>query len=225
MAEDVPEMCVAVTHTGVKNRDILKYLEIVLQNIAETAKARFLIEVHDGEYNYKKAREEEEKYVQGGKLDARALTNYMEAHRRLMPEHWLLIHITNRPLKGKPMTVPAGAKYITYGVGGGTKGRGGGVALFSAHQFEETMKNIKDPDKRAIAGVRILHHELGHIYKLAHCRNPNCSMEAGDTRDLESLKPVGFCPDCERKMKQEIKERHSTKKPNPIKRALNHLKG
>lgn len=42
-------------------------------------------------------------------------------------------------------------------------------------------------------------HELGHTFRLGHCRNRHCAMYFSDSVDDTDAKKAGFCPVCRKK--------------------------
>ena len=43
-------------------------------------------------------------------------------------------------------------------------------------------------------------HELGHVYRLGHCRNPHCVMYFSNTLADTDRKEATFCSDCQAKL-------------------------
>jgi archaemetzincin len=76
------------------------------------------------------------------------------------------------------------------------------IAMISLARLRQSFYGLKE-DKN-IFYERILKeavHELGHLYRLKHCPNPNCVMHFSNTILDTDRKSYNFCPKCRKLLK------------------------
>lgn len=94
---------------------------------------------------------------------------------------------------------------------------GGSVSVISVHRLKSTYtatdggapkEGRKSPGKNLFID-RVLKeatHEIGHTFGLEHCRRLHCVMHFSNTLKDTDIKTSEFCPDCEKKLKEEWRD-------------------
>jgi archaemetzincin len=74
---------------------------------------------------------------------------------------------------------------------------GGQAGIFSLHRLRPKFYGLSDDPELVAARMRKeALHESGHLFGLAHCRNPECVMRFSAAAEEIDLKRDRFCPEC-----------------------------
>lgn len=83
-----------------------------------------------------------------------------------------------------------------------------GIATPVGRAAVVSYARLKTPDRELfLSRVRKeVTHEMGHVFGLKHCTIPGCVMNFSNSLYEVDLKSENFCPKCERKLKETLKE-------------------
>ena len=80
----------------------------------------------------------------------------------------------------------------------------GKVGVYSlARFFEDSCGNTRTPEGNRLAlkrGCALVVHELGHMFRLVHCKKYQCVMNGSNSLDETDRRPMTLCPDCLKKL-------------------------
>jgi archaemetzincin len=62
----------------------------------------------------------------------------------------------------------------------------------------------KDPSLFARRLLKLVRHEIGHMYGMAHCTNASCVMRGANSRVEADSTPLSLCPSCAAKLAYRI---------------------
>lgn len=79
--------------------------------------------------------------------------------------------------------------------------QGGDLAMVSLFRLNRNADgSIPPPSRFYERAAKVALHELGHLFHLFHCDDPDCIMHfSGTIADLDKI-PFYLCPDCERRL-------------------------
>ncbi len=82
---------------------------------------------------------------------------------------------------------------------------GSGVATVSFYRLLPESY-VAHPDRRVFEGrtAKEAVHELGHLFHLGHCPNPNCVMHFSTSLGDIDKKDIAFCSKCHHKLKDNL---------------------
>ena len=87
---------------------------------------------------------------------------------------------------------------------------GGCYAIISLARLHQSFYGL--PENESILTERIVKeaiHEIGHVYGLGHCPDPDCVMHFSNCLEDTDIKGVDYCQSCEREIdKFTTKRRH-----------------
>lgn len=81
---------------------------------------------------------------------------------------------------------------------------GGRWAIISLTRLRQAYYSL--PENRALFSARVMKeavHELGHVFGLEHCSNPECVMRFSNSLADTDRKSASFCPRCQKRLQAE----------------------
>ena len=83
-----------------------------------------------------------------------------------------------------------------------------GVGVYSFARYDPAFYGREDPKKRTSLLMRrsckVLAHETGHMFNLAHCIHFHCVMNGSNHLQESDARPMHLCPVCLRKLHQAL---------------------
>lgn len=80
----------------------------------------------------------------------------------------------------------------------------GKVGVYSLSRFfEDFYGKARTPQGNRLAlnrGCALVVHELGHMFRLMHCKKYQCNMNGSNSLEETDRRPMALCPDCLKKL-------------------------
>ena len=84
----------------------------------------------------------------------------------------------------------------------------GRVAVYSLVRFYPAFWGMPDsPDQEKLGfarGLKLLVHETGHVFGVAHCQTYECAMNGTNSLQESDPRPIHLCPECLKKFRWNI---------------------
>ncbi len=120
-----------------------------------------------------------------GQYDANAILNGMMQGNGVESAYHLNVAVTDTDLyAGKLSFVFGYADYVSH------------VAVVSLARLV-AKKDTPLSERRLL---KLLRHEIGHMYGMAHCTHPECIMRGANSREEADSIPLNMCPSCAAKL-------------------------
>lgn len=124
-----------------------------------------------------------------GQYDANAILNGMIHGEGVDPVDHLNVAITQSDMYAGGLNFVFGyADYVSH------------VSVVSLAR----LATKKDPALFERRLLKLLRHEIGHMYGMAHCTHPECVMRGANSREEADSIPLNMCPSCAAKLAYRI---------------------